>query len=113
MAQKKVNIKDVDLTKGREFYSMQEFVNAIRGTLKVITWGAHNWIKIDKYTLRFTVQAHRHTGHIYVVVNGLDYFDIYLTTNRGNIVEIINDIDISSFINVIDEKIERIPKYTH
>jgi len=37
MAQKKVNIKDVDLTKGREFYSMQEFVNAIRRTLKVIT----------------------------------------------------------------------------
>ena len=113
MAKKRENIKDKDFTKSHPpFEGMQEFVNAIRNTQKVWSWGAHNWLRISKYVLRFTVNGHHHKGHIYVAVNGSDYFDIYLTTNRGNIVEVIKDIDVGSFIDVVDNRIERIPEYT-
>jgi len=112
MGQKRQNIKNIDFSKGhREFHGMQEFVNVIRKTQIVWSWGAHNWTKMSKFVLRFTVNGHHHKGHIYISVNGADYFDIYLTTNRGNIVEIIRDIDISSIIGVIDDRIERIPEY--
>jgi len=113
MTTKKENIKDIDFTKGhREFYSMQEFANTIRPLQKVWSWGAHNWTIYNKFVLRFTVNGHHHKGHVYICVNGADYFNIYLTSNRGNIVEFIEDIDISSIIDVLDKKIEWIPEYT-
>jgi hypothetical protein len=114
MATKRKNISEIDFTTNhRRFEGMREFVSTIGKTTKVWSWGAHNWTIMNKFVLRFTVQAHRHKGHIYIAVNSMDEFDIYLTTNRGNIVEVIEGIDLSSVIDVIDEKIERIPEYSY
>ena len=29
----------------------------------------------------------KHKGHVYIFVNGMDLYDVYLTTTRGTIVE--------------------------
>lgn len=104
---------DVELfLKGhREFYSMQEFVSAIGRTYKVMSWAARSWTRMNKFCLRFYVSAMHHTGHIYVVVNGADLFDVYITTNRGRIKEVLNDVYLEDFIGILDEKIERIEAY--
>ena len=106
------NIKELNLKGYRDFFSMQELVNNIRRSIKVWSWGAHAWTKMNNKLLRFKVQAHRHKGHIYIAVNGVDYFDIWLTTTRGRIIKTFTDIDISTLIEVIDNEIERIPEYT-
>ena len=95
----------------REFYSQQELVNAIRRNAKVWSWGAHAWTKMNEYCLRFMVQGHHHRGHVYIVVNGSDLFDIYLTTSRGTIKHIMNDVFVEDLVRTIDEKVERIPAY--
>lgn len=95
----------------REFYSMTEFFNTIKRTTKVMCWGAHAWTKMNKYVLRFKVEAHRHKGHIYVCVNGADYFDVYLTTTHGKITHVFNDVFLGDFITLVDDRIERIEDY--
>jgi len=105
------NISELNQKEYREFYSMQELVNTIRQSRKVWSWGPHAWTKISSKLLRFKVNAHRHKGHIYIAVNGADYFDIFLTTTRGRIVKTFTDIDISTLIETIDDEIERIPEY--
>ena len=95
----------------REFYSMQELANVLRRNQKVWSWGAHAWTKMNDYCLRFMVQGHHHHGHVYLAVNGGDLFDVYLTSNRGKIKEIITDIFIEDLVDVIDEKVERIDSY--
>lgn len=95
----------------REFYSMQELVNTIQRLAAVWSWGAHAWTKMNSHCLRFMVQGHHHKGHVYIVVNGDDLFDIYLTTSRGTIKHIMTDIYVDMLIETIDEKVERIPAY--
>ena len=97
----------------REFYSMQELVNAIlvNHIEKVWSWGAHAWTKMNDYCLRFMVHGHHHHGHVYLVVNGGDLFDVYLTTSRGKIKDIMTDIFIEDLVDVIDRKVERIEAY--
>lgn len=102
---------DINKKGNREFYSMLELVNVLRKNPIVWSWGAHAWTKMNKYFLRFKVNAHRHKGHIYICVNGADLFDIYLTTIRGNTVKVFNDVYVSDLIETIDNEIEKIPEY--
>jgi hypothetical protein len=48
---------------------------------------------------------------VYLFVNGLDLFDIYLTTSHGNIKEKISDVYLDDLFGVLDKKIEYIDIY--
>lgn len=106
----KIDAKEIG---AREFHGMVDFVNAIKRTTKVMCWGAHAWTKMNKYVLRFKVEAHRHKGHIYVAVNASDLFDVYLTTTHGKIEHVFDSVYLGEFIATIDEKIEMIEDYKH
>lgn len=107
-----MNKFDYNNTKGlRQFYGMADFVKAISNKSKVWSWGAHNYIKMNDYTLRFTVKGYLHKGHVYVVVNASDLFDVYLTSNQGNIQQVIKDIYVDDFIDMVDAQVEYIPEY--
>jgi hypothetical protein len=106
------NIKEFDGKGYREFYSMNDLVKTIARTMKVCSWGAHAWIKMSKYLLRFKVEAHRHKGHIYIAVNGADLFDVFLTTVQGRVVKEFKDVYIEDLITTIDDEIEKIPEYS-
>lgn len=76
------------------------------------SWGFNNpMIAIKNKALRFTVQGHHHKGHVYIVLDFMDTFTIYFTTNRGTIKKISADVYIDVLVNVLDTQIERIPEY--
>ena len=99
----KIDVKEIGC---RSWDDMDGFVKVIQRTMPSICWGSHNWTKMSDNVLRFNVQARRHKGHIYVAVNGLDLFDIYLTTSHGRIVKTFNDVYLEDFLGVIDNEIE-------
>lgn len=77
------------------------------------SWGTNNLIDLDGKGLRFTVSGNHHKGHVYVVLNGGDLFDIYYTSNRGTIKDIHKDIFFDQLTEIIDNKIERIADYNY
>lgn len=95
----------------RPFDDMRGLVNALQRHQTVWSWGANNWTKMNDYCLRFTVNGHHFRGHIYLVVNGSDLFDVYLTSNRGNIKDTLTDIYLEDLVDVIDKRVEWIPTY--
>ena len=105
----KINIQSLE--NGRQWDDMKEFHNAVSRNAIVWSWGANSWTQMSKYVLRFTVQGHHHKGHVYMAVNGADLFDVYLTTTRGTIKKIINDVYCEDIIDAIDTEVERVPGY--
>jgi len=95
----------------RPFEEMSEFVNIISKNHKIWSWGTHAWTKMSKFCLRFKVTGHHHKGHVYIVVNVSDLFDVYFTTTHGKIKKIENDIYIEDFIDRLDIVIEKIDAY--
>ena len=78
------------------------------------SWGLNNpLIAVKNKALRFTVQGHHHKGYVYIVLNFMDTFDVYYTSNRNTIKKISNDVYIDVLIDVLDTAIERIPEYKH
>jgi len=102
----------------REMY-LPDLMSLLRsGGVKTMSWGCHNYI-VDKKTqpkmFRMNVQGHHHRGHVYIFLNGMDLFDIYLTTNRGTIKKRTEEMGIynDQLIEWIDNNVERISEYTH
>lgn len=100
------NISEFDKKNYREFYSMVEFVNAIKNKVVVWSWGAHGWIKMNGSLLRFRVRGKLHRGYVYVAVNGSDLFDVWITNLKGEIKATQTDIYVEDFINVVDKMVE-------
>jgi hypothetical protein len=89
------------------------------GTMKVLrhnapvffSWGGHGFTMINNKVLKFSVNGHHHKGHVYVVVNGSDLYDVYLTTSHKNIVKEMKDIYFDELQDRIDCAIERVDSY--
>ena len=108
---------DIEPLKKGRYFDAQTTINQLNagGRQKVWSWGFHNPVafadKRNVYALRFTVNGRLFKGHIYIVLNGADLYDIYYCSNRGNIKMVDNDIFCEDLTDVIDRKIERIKKY--
>lgn len=76
------------------------------------SWGLNNALVVIKNkALRFTVQGHNHKGYVYLVLNGLDLFDIYYTSTQDNIKKVSKDVYLMDLIQILDKEIEWIPEY--
>jgi hypothetical protein len=81
-----------------------------------MSWGA------DKFTVdnikkprmfRMYVRGNHHKGHVYIFLNGLDLFDVYLTNSKGVIKDRTDEQGIynDQLVEWIDEKVEKLPNY--
>jgi len=100
----------------REF-DLQEIANYVRRASNGINPYSWSWgyraagIAHKDKALRFTVSGHHHKGYVYIVLSGMDLFDIYYTTNQGKIKKISKDIYLDMLIDILDRDIERISTY--
>jgi hypothetical protein len=83
---------------------------------KYWSWGVHNLIVDNKkrtQMFRMNVQGHHHKGHVYIFLNGMDLFDVYLTTTQGTIKNRTDEMGLyfDQLVDWIDNKVERIPEY--
>jgi hypothetical protein len=88
--------------------------------MKFWSWGVDNRKNVvdrqyNPRMLRIKVSGHHHKGHVYIFLNGLDLFDVYLTTTTGKIKDRTPEMGIynDELADWIDEKVERIPAYNH
>lgn len=93
------------------FPTMQELVSSLATNPTVWSWGAKTWTKMNDHLLRFAVNGHHHSGHVYLAVNCADLFDVYLTTSQGTIKEAIHDVFVGDLIAAVDARVERLPEY--
>ena len=76
------------------------------------SWGFHNGVEtVKNKAYRFTVNGHHHKGHVHIVLNFMDTFDIYYTSNQGTIKKKSEGVYIDVLIETLDNEIERIDDY--
>lgn len=109
----KINVPEI--TKNCRSLNVQELMQLLRMDISIFwSWGSHAF-RVDNTRnprmFRMTVSGHHHKGHVYIFVNGLDLFDVYLTTNQGTIVQKVDGLYFDQLVEWIDEKVERVPEY--
>ena len=80
------------------------------------SWGSRN-PTVDNTNrpkmFRIRVSGHHHKGYVYIFLNGVDLFDVYLT-NLKNVIKVRTDemgIYFDDLVEWIDNRVERIPEY--
>jgi len=105
------------ITKGCREMNVQELMQLLRMDINIFwSWGSQDFTVDNRNRtrmFRMTVNGHHHKGHVYIFVNGLDLFDVYLTKKDGTIVHKSGDMGLyfDQLVEWIDEKVERIPEY--
>lgn len=102
------NISEFVPKKYRDWPDMLQFISVLKTlVVPVWSWGAEGWKEIiKKKLLQFKVNGRKHQGYVYVAVNGSDYFDIWLTDLKGNIVKEFTDINLMDAVDTIDRAVE-------
>jgi len=91
---------------------VQEVVNLLNTQrMKFWSWGSNNFVNLYDKGLKFTVRAQRHYGYVYIVVNGMDLYDVYLVSIKGNLKKKLEDIYFEDLVDTIDNEIEFIDGY--
>ncbi len=118
MNQKGEKIDVQAITKGCRQLDVNELMQLLKSDIyKFWSWGSHAY-RVDKKNdtrmFRMQVSGHHHKGHVYIFVNGMDLFDVYLTTAQGTIKDTNSEgLYFDQLVDWIDEKIECIPEYKH
>lgn len=116
MNQVKEIINFREITKGCRNLNVKELMYLLKYNINIFwSWGSHAFtIDNDKDTrmFRMTVSGNLHKGYVYIFLNGLDLFDVYLTSNRGTIKKIQKDLYFDMLVDWIDTNIEKIPEYS-
>ena len=110
----KINVQEI--VKSCRTLNTQELMQLLRADFwKFCSWGATGFTIDDKRNtrmLRFKSNGFKHKGHVYIFVNGMDLFDVYLTTLQGTIVETNSEgLYFDMLVDWIDERIEKQPEY--
>lgn len=77
-----------------------------------MSWGYVNpSVVIKNKCFRFEVSGHHHKGFVYIVLNFMDYFDVYYTNKKNVVKKIQTDVFVGDLVEILDNDIERIPEY--
>jgi hypothetical protein len=109
----KINVQEI--VKSCRSLNVQELMQLLKMNITIFwSWGSHAYTvdnKHDTRMFRMAVNGHHHKGHVYIFVNGMDLFDVYLTNLQGTIKDKFEGLYFDQLVDWIDEKIERIPEY--
>ena len=107
------NIREiiVNVDSFTDWNDANELVKAWSHNAIVWSWGAHAWKLYNRKFLRFSVNGHLHKGHVWIMVNGHDLFDVYFTSTQGNIKQEVHEVYLDELTNSIDIIVERQPNY--
>ena len=107
-----------EIIKSCRVFDPRETLAQLRGMnpYKFGCWGATKFI-VDNMRkprmLRFWVTGMKHTGHVYIFLNGADLYDVYITTSRGTITHKSGDMGLyfDMLTDWIDDRVEKTERH--
>lgn len=96
----------------RPLEGASDLINALRRNRIVWCWGPEKWAMVSTsqnsgvMAIRFKSNGYLHKGLVYITVNGLDLFDIHLTTLDNKLKSTTKDVYLEDLIETIDFLIE-------
>lgn len=94
---------------------VNELLYVLRSNIMIFfSWGTSRYTvdsRNDVRMFRMQVNGHKHKGFVYIFLNGLDLFDVYLTDFNDVIEKIGSDLYNDMIRDWIDENIEKQSNY--
>jgi hypothetical protein len=91
----------------------------LKETLQVLThnktiywsWGVSRLTNVNNKGLLMKVNGHHHKGYVFIVLGWEDLYKVFFISTHGNIKDTKEGIFFDMLVEVIDNRIEKIPQY--
>lgn len=100
-------------------YGQREFITAETLQLlkmygyRFMSWGPSGFKNLEDKVLIFKVNGHHHKGYVCISLGWDDTYTVRLISTRGNVKFEMEGVYFDNLFEVLDERIEKIPEYTH
>lgn len=91
---------------GQRGFDPQELFKNLRSLPTVWSWGAHAWVHHKDKFLRFKTNGYLHKGHVYIILGWDDTFTVILTTVKGKVISIDENVYVDELIQTINKRVE-------
>lgn len=92
---------------GERGFDPQELFNNLRRLQTVWCWGPQAWTVHKDQFLRFKSNGFLHKGHVYIILGWDDTFKVILTTLKGKVISINENVYVDMLVQTIDGLVER------
>jgi hypothetical protein len=97
----------------REF-SVKPILDFLIGhTYRFWSWGSTKYSNVSDKGLFFKVNGNHHKGYVLITLDWSDTFDVHIINTKNRVIDTFTGVYIDQLFDVIDERIEKIPTYTH
>jgi hypothetical protein len=93
-------------------FNLQETLKVLTNNLMIyFSWGVSQKINVDNKGLLLKVNGHFHKSYVFITLSHLDLYDVHIISSHGNILDQYKGIYFDQLVEVIDNRIEKIPDY--
>lgn len=88
-------------------------------TMKVLThniqiywsWGVSRKHNLEDRGLLLKVNGHHHKGYVLITLCGNDTYTVHIISTHGNTLNTYKEVYFDDLVEIIDNRIEKIPEY--
>lgn len=95
----------------REFNPTETMRILLSNTMTFFSWGVSKRYNFDDKGLLLKVSGNHHKGWVLITLSYMDLYNVFLISNKGEIIESIEGLYFDQLTESIDRRIERIPEY--
>jgi len=107
-------ILSLGMGKGEREFDPRETLSVLQYNRNIFwSWGVSKMVNLQNKGLMFKVNGHHHKGWVLVTLGWEDLYKVYIVSNTGKFLDEYTGIFFDDLVEVIDNRIEKIPDYKY
>jgi hypothetical protein len=99
---------------GERNFIPQETLMVLRHNQNVFfTWGVSKMVNLQNKGLIFKVSGNHHKGWVLVTLGWEDLYKVHIIGNNGKVLDKYEGIYFDDLVEVIDNRVEKLPNYKY
>lgn len=100
------------IVKRERNFDLNETLLVLRSNQSIyLSWGVSKLVNLQNKGLIMKVNGHHHKGWVLITLGWEDLYKVYIVSNTGDILDQCEGIFFDQLVEMIDNRIERIPDY--
>jgi hypothetical protein len=99
---------------GERNFNTQETLMVLRHNRNIFwSWGVSKMVNLQNKGLILKVSGHHHKGWVLVTLGWEDLYKVHIVSNSGKVLYKYEGIFFDDLVDIIDNRIEKIPDYKY
>ena len=96
----------------KDTFNVKETMSLLRHNLPIYwSWGVSSVTNVSDKGLLLKVNGHHHKSYVFITLAFDDTYTVHIISNRGNVLNTYEMVYFDMLVEVIDNRIEKIPDY--